>query len=224
MLVLVATPIGNLGDITFRAVETLKQVDLIAAEDTRRTRILTRHYGIATPLTSYHEHNERRKATELLQRLADGEDIALVSDAGTPGISDPGYRLVRMARDRGIPVTALPGPCALVTALSISGLPTDAFVFVGFPPTKGAARRRMLEAFCTEHRTVILYESPYRLVKTLTDIDAILGDPRVACARELTKVFEEVCCGRASELAAHYRAHPPKGECVVLIDRKEGAR
>ena len=167
MLYIVSTPIGNLQDITLRAIETLRSVDLIAAEDTRHSRILTRHHQIDTPLTSYFEHNKIQKAGQLIQRLKDGQSIALITDAGTPGISDPGYHLIRLARAEQIPVTVVPGPCALIAGLSLSGLPCHRFIFEGFLPVKSAARRRKLSELAGEERTVIFYESPHRLLKTL---------------------------------------------------------
>lgn len=223
MLYIVSTPIGNLKDITYRAVEVLNQVDLIAAEDTRHTRILTAHYGITTPLTSYFEHNKLRKAPELVQRLSDGEDIALVSDAGTPGISDPGFHLIRLARDTDIPVTVVPGPTALIAALTLSGFPAHAFAFEGFLPVKSAARRKALQALRGEERTLIFYESPHRVVKALADIVDVMGDPRVAAARELTKKFEEVRAGTASSVLEHFSRIKPKGEFVLLVSQKEGS-
>lgn len=218
MLHIVSTPIGNLTDITFRAVETLKKADLIAAEDTRHTRILTRHYQIDTPLTSYFEHNKIKKADYLLKLLKEGKDIALVTDAGTPGISDPGYHLIKLAKDNGVPVTAVPGPCALIAALSLSGLPAHNFVFEGFLPVKEAARRKKLEALKGGTRTVIFYESPHRILKTLACMRDVLNDPVVVCARELTKKFEEAREARAGELVRHFTETKPKGEFVLLLD------
>lgn len=219
MLYVVSTPIGNLKDITLRAIETLQSVDLIAAEDTRHTGILLKHYGINTPLTSYFEHNERGKAQYLLGLLQAGKTIALVSDAGTPGICDPGYRLIRLARDHQIPMTVIPGATAFTAALTLSGLPSDRFVFEGFLPVKPGARRKKIESIKEEERTVIFYESPHRLLKSLKDIEEILGDPKVTVARELTKTFEDVQTATASELAKFYSSHPLKGELVVLIGR-----
>ncbi len=219
MLYIVSTPIGNLKDITFRAVETLKSVDLIAAEDTRHTRILTQHYGIETPLTSYFEHNEFKKGEYLLGLLKEGKNIALVTDAGTPGISDPGYHLIKLARENHIPMTIIPGPAALIAALSLSGLPCHNFIFEGFLPVKSAARRKKLEQFKSEERTVIFYESPYRILKTLKDIDEVLDNPTVVCVRELTKKFEEVKTASARELVEHFSAKTPRGEFVLLLKR-----
>lgn len=217
MLYLVSTPIGHLKDITFRAVETLKSVDLIAAEDTRHTKILLQHYGIETPLTSYFEHNEFKKGEYLLGLLKEGKKIALVTDAGTPGISDPGYHLVRLARENNIPMTVIPGPAALIAALSLSGLPCHNFIFEGFLPVKSAARRKKLAQFKDEKRTVIFYESPYRILKTLVDMKDVLGDPVVVCARELTKKFEEVKRGPASELIQYFSKAGVRGEFVLLL-------
>jgi 16S rRNA (cytidine1402-2'-O)-methyltransferase len=220
MLFIVSTPIGNLSDITHRAIETLKSVDLIAAEDTRHTKILLDHYGITTPTTSYFEQNEMKKAQYLVGLLKEGKKIALVSDAGTPGISDPGYRIITLAKKEGIPVTVVPGACALIASLCVSGLPTDKFVFEGFLPVKSAARRLRLEGLKSETRTIIFYESPYRVQKTLSDIAAVLNDPEVVVAREITKKFEEVKKGRASEFAAFYSKTRPKGEFVFLLSAR----
>ena len=218
MLYIVSTPIGNLKDITLRAIETLKSVDLIAAEDTRHTKILTDYYGIGTPLTSYFEHNQFKKGDFLLEKLVQGQKIALVTDAGTPGISDPGYHLIRLAREHDIPVTVIPGPTALIAALTLSGLPAHHFVFEGFLPAKSAARRKKLEEFKKETRTVICYESPHRLTKTLKDIKEVLNDPRVVLARELTKKFEELKNAPASELLRYFSQRRPRGEFVLLLN------
>lgn len=220
MLYIVSTPIGNLKDITFRAVETLKSVHVIAAEDTRHTKILLDHYGIKTPTTSYFEHNELKKSDYLLKILKEGKDIALVSDAGTPGISDPGFTLIRLAHEHDIAVTVVPGVSAAVTALTASGLPSHAFIFEGFLPVKPGARRKKLESFKHEPRTVIFYESPYRLLKTLKDIVEVLDNPVVVCARELTKKFEEIKKAPAHELLQHFTSHPPKGEFVILLEKE----
>ena len=222
-LYIVATPIGNLKDITLRALETLKVVAFIACEDTRHTVKLLQHYEIRKPLVSLHDHNERAKTPELVTRLKSGESLALVSDGGTPLISDPGWRLVHEAIEAGVIVTWIPGPTALIGALVLSGLPTDRFVFEGFLPPKSAARRKRLEALKHETRTVVLYESPHRLLKTLADIREVLGDVRVACARELTKMFEEVKRGTASELLAHFERHVPRGEFVLVMSNKRPA-
>jgi len=218
MLYIVSTPIGNLGDISYRAVETLKNVDLIAAEDTRHTRILCRHYDIQTSLTSYFEHNKIKKADHILKYLREGKEIALVTDAGTPGISDPGFHLIRLAKQNDIPITVIPGTTALIAALSLSGLPCHNFIFEGFLPVKSAARRKKLKRFIGEERTLIFYESPHRLIKTLTDIEEILKDARVVCARELTKKFEEIKEGSAGELREYFSQKKPRGEFVRLIN------
>jgi 16S rRNA (cytidine1402-2'-O)-methyltransferase len=217
MLYIVSTPIGNLKDITLRAIETLKSVDLIAAEDTRHTKKLTAAYQIETPLTSYFEHNQLRKTDHLIGLLKEGKKIALVTDAGTPGISDPGYPLIKMARENNIPITVVPGATALIAALTLSGLPAHNFVFEGFLPPKSAARRRKLEGLSGEGRTMIFYESPHRIAKSLRDIAEVLGDPQVTCARELTKKFEEIRQAPAGELAEHFSKTTPRGEFVLLI-------
>ena len=219
MLYIVSTPIGNLKDITYRAVETLKNVSLIAAEDTRHTKILLDHYGIKTPTTSYFEHNESKKSNYILSLFQEGKDIALVSDAGTPGISDPGFTLIRLAQENNIPVTIVPGACAALAALSASGLPSHAFIFDGFLSVKSGARRKKLESYKNEDRTVVFYESPHRLLKTLKDISEVLDNPVVVCARELTKKFEEIKKAPAQELLQHFTSHPPKGEFVLLVRR-----
>lgn len=220
MLYIVSTPIGNLQDITLRALDVLKSVDVIAAEDTRHTKILLDHYQITTPLTSYFEHNEKKKAEYLLGLLKDGKKIALVTDAGTPGISDPGYRLVSFAKENNIALTVVPGPCALIAALSLSALPTDSFVFLGFLPVKSIGRKKKLEEFKDQNRTIIFYESPHRIQKTLEDIAEVLGDWQVVIAREITKKFEEVRRGKAQDLVSHFEKIPPKGEFVVLLHPK----
>ena len=217
MLYIVSTPIGNLKDITLRAIETLKSVDLIAAEDTRHTKILLMHYEIATPLTSFFEHNKIKKADYLVGLLKEGKSVALVSDAGTPGISDPGFNLIRLAQENELHVTVIPGATALIAALSLSGLPMHNFIFEGFLPVKSAARRKKLEALKKEERTVICYESPYRVLSTLEDMKDVLGETMIVCARELTKKFEEVRKGTAEELLQHFSHHKPKGEFVILF-------
>lgn len=223
-LYVVGTPIGNLEDITLRALRVLKEVHAVAAEDTRHTRKLMQHYDIHTPLLSYHEHNERDKAAVLIERLQAGEDLALVVDAGMPAVSDPGFHLVRAAVEAGISVLAVPGPSAVITALVVSGLPPDRFVFEGFLPRKGTERRQALERVAAESRTVVLYEAPHRLLQTLGDLaDAVASRP-VAVCRELTKRYEEVRRGTAAALRDHFRTHPPRGEFVVVIGgRKEPA-
>lgn len=217
LLYVVATPIGNLKDITVRAIETLKAVDLIACEDTRQTGKLLARYEIRRPLTGLHDHNERARTPGLIERLRAGESIALVSDSGTPIISDPGWWLVRQALDAGIPVQHLPGPCAATTALVLSGLPIDRFVFEGFLPAKPGARRKRLETLREETRTVVLYESPHRLRRLLDELLELVGDVPVSASRELTKRFEETRRGRVSELQAHFAQHPPRGEFVVVL-------
>lgn len=221
-LYLVGTPIGNLEDMSMRALRVLREVALIAAEDTRQTRKLLSHFDIHTPLVSYHEHNQRTAGPALIQRLAAGENVALVTDAGMPAISDPGEQLVRLAVEAGIPVIPVPGPTAFVTALVVSGLPTDRFVFEGFLPTKKKERQAALADLKRERRTWILYEAPHRLLNTLQDLDRELGSRRMAAARELTKVFEEVVRGTPRELLAHFQQHPPKGEFVLVVEGAAG--
>ena len=217
-LYLVATPIGNLEDITLRALRILKEVDLVACEDTRHSRKLLNHYGITTALTAYHQHNEEPKAERLVEKLQHGKSIALISDAGTPGISDPGYRIVVACRNAGLPVVAVPGPSAVISALAISGLPTDAFVFAGFLPAKSTPRREALARLRAESRTTLFYEAPHRLGETLAEIVAELGGERmVAVARELTKLHEELVRGTAEEVQQHFAAKEIKGEIVLLI-------
>lgn len=220
-LYIVATPIGNLGDITFRAVETLKAADLIACEDTRRTKILLSKYSITKPLTSYFEHNKLEKGRYLIGLLKEGKNIALVSDAGTPGINDPGFRIIRDAIDEGIAVLALPGPSAVITALVLSGAPTDRFIFEGFLPNKSAARKKRLTGLRSEKRTVIIYESPYRVRAALKDILETLGDIELACIREATKKFEEVRRGKASALLEHFEKAAPRGEFVLVFNPRK---
>jgi 16S rRNA (cytidine1402-2'-O)-methyltransferase len=220
VLSIVATPIGNREDISARALGVLKAVSLIAAEDTRHSKKLLAHYGIGTPLLSVHEYNEREVAGRLVQRLLAGEDIALISDAGTPLISDPGFHLVRVARRAGIRVIPLPGPSALVAALSVSGLPTDRFAFEGFLPAKQAARRQRLQGLAATTATLVFYESSHRILDCLADMSACLGGAREASiARELTKTFETVLTGTLSGLQERLRAdsHQQKGEFVVMV-------
>jgi 16S rRNA (cytidine1402-2'-O)-methyltransferase len=218
-LYLVATPIGNLEDITHRAVKVLGDVDVIACEDTRHTRKLLTHYGIKTRTISYHDHNERERAAELLQELQKGKDVAVVSDAGTPGISDPGFRLVQSAIEEGLRVVPLPGANALISALVASGLPTDEFHFAGFLPSRTAARRARLKSLAGVSATLIFYEAPHRLAATLKDAHEILGDRQAVVARELTKLHEEVARGSLSELTKRYSSEAVRGEIVLLIDR-----
>ncbi len=210
------TPIGNLEDITLRALRILREVQLIAAEDTRTTRKLLDHYQITTPLTSYHEHNKLTKLDRIMAALAAG-DVALVSDAGTPGVSDPGFELIREAIAQGVTVVPLPGPSAVITALVASGLPTDSYTYLGFLPRKPKALREALEALKAERRTLVAYESPNRLTDTLSAVIEVMGDRPVAVARELTKIYEEVRRGAASAIRDHYLAHEPRGEICLVI-------
>lgn len=215
-LYIVSTPIGNLDDISIRAVHILSGADMIAAEDTRTTRILLDHYGIRTPLISYHSYNEARRTPELLSRLRSGASIALVSDAGTPGISDPALRIILAALKAEITVRAIPGPSALLPALIVSGLPADRFAFEGFLPAK-KARRTKLERLRQEGGTIIFFESPHRLLRTLGDIREALGDREIAVARELTKKFEEVVRGSVTTVLEHFLSHPVRGEFVIVV-------
>src|SRR6266508_4340540 len=217
MLYVVATPIGNLSDITLRALEILKSVDLIAAEDTRHSGMLMKHFGIKKPFVSYHEHNEAMRTAELAVRLAEGENIALITDAGTPGLSDPGARLVRECIKRGLSFTIIPGPSSILAALVGSGFSTEKFNFRGFLPIKSGQRERELRGAAGREETTIFFESPYRLAKTLAACVEIMPDRPLCVARELTKKFEEFRRGTASELLAHYQAHPPKGEIVLIV-------
>ena len=225
ILYIVATPIGNLADITQRAIQTLKDVDIIAAEDTRHTHKLLQHYAIDTKTISYHEHNEQQRSVELLARLLAGSDVAIVSDAGTPGINDPGFRLVRLAIENNISVVSVPGPSALVTALVASGLPTGEFFFAGFLPARSGARRTRLVELRDVPGTLVLYEAPHRLRATLKDAAEVLGGVRQAVvARELTKLHEELRRGTLLELAEHYgKSENPRGEIVLLVDRQRDA-
>jgi len=220
-LYLVATPIGNLADITHRALQVLNDVALIACEDTRHTHKLLSHYGITTKTISYHEHNEQQRATDLIERLKQGTNIAVVSDAGTPSISDPGFRLVRAAIENEITIVPVPGPSALITALIAAGLPTDEFFFAGFLPSRTNARRVRLSELQSVPGTLIFYEAPHRLAETLKDAYEILGEREAVVARELTKLHEEIRRGRLSALTADYadRKQDLRGEIVVLIDR-----
>jgi 16S rRNA (cytidine1402-2'-O)-methyltransferase len=220
MLYVVATPIGNLGDITLRAIDVLKSVDVIAAEDTRHSGMLLKHFEIKKPLLSYHEHNEAMRAAQLVERLATGENVALITDAGTPGVSDPGARLIRKCIKRGLPFTIVPGPSSILTALVGSGFSTEKFCFRGFLPIKSGQRERELRATVDCDETTIFFESPYRLIKTLAACADIVPDRQLCVARELTKKFEEFRRGTASELLAHYKSHPPKGEIVLVISSK----
>lgn len=215
-LYIVATPIGNLGDITLRAAETLARCDGVACEDTRVTGKLMKHLGLSKPLWRYDDHSDENARLRLLASMRD-KAVALVSDAGTPLVSDPGYRLVRDARDAGVPITTLPGACAAIAGLTLSGLPNDRFLFAGFLPNKDKARREALEAAAKADATMIFYETAPRLVKSLETIGEVLPGCEIAVARELTKLHEECRTGGAAELAAHYAAHPAKGEIVLLI-------
>jgi len=220
-LYIVATPIGNLEDITLRALKTLKEVDIIACEDTRVTRKLLSKYDIEKPLVSYHEYNEQQKARELISLLESGKNIALVSDSGTPGISDPGYRIVTLASQKGIEVIPVPGPCAAIAALSVSGLPTTRFAFFGFLPKSPKRRKEFLESIMEYPETLVFYESPNRILETLKDIIEILGDRNVSISRELTKVFEESLKGKASSvLETLSQRQSIKGEITVVVEGK----
>ncbi|MEW6578669.1 MAG: 16S rRNA (cytidine(1402)-2'-O)-methyltransferase [Chloroflexota bacterium] len=221
MLYLVATPIGNLGDITLRALETLRAVDLIASEDTRKTGLLLKHFDIHKPQIAFFEHNEERAGPRIIEALHAGQSVALVTNAGTPGISDPGFTLVRDAIAAGIPVTMIPGPTALIMAVVLSGLPAHSFTFRGFPPRKSGPRRRFLAVDQDSPHTLIFYESPYRLVKFLEDALAVYGDRPAAVTNDLTKLFETVHRGRLSELLAFFRQNEPRGEYTVVIVGKE---
>ena len=217
MLFIVATPIGNLGDITLRAVEVLKSADVIAAEDTRHSGLLLKHLEIKKPFISYHQHNEAARTTELVERLGCGENVALITDAGMPGLSDPGVRLIRECIKRELPFTIIPGASSILTALLGSGFSTEKFSFRGFLPVKSGQRERALRAAAERDETAIFFESPYRVTKTLTACIDIMPERQLCVARELTKKFEEFRRGAASELLAHYQAHLPKGEIVLLI-------
>ena len=220
ILYLCATPIGNLEDMTFRAVRTLKEADLIAAEDTRNSIKLLNHFEIRTPMTSYHEYNKIEKGRKLTDLLLEGKNIALITDAGTPGISDPGEELVKMCHEAGVTVTAVPGAAACVTALTISGLPTRRFAFEAFLPSDKKERRDVLEELKDETRTIVLYEAPHRLVKTLEELRETLGDRQVSVCRELTKKHETVYQSTLGEACTYYQSHEPRGECVLVIQAK----
>lgn len=217
-----ATPIGNLGDITVRVLEVLREADLIAAEDTRHSRKLLVHFGISTPLTSYHQHNEKGKAQELVRRLQGGEAIALISDAGMPGISDPGQEVIRLCLEEKVPVDVLPGPNAGITALVLSGLPSEHFLFHGFLPAPQGARKREIEGYAKLPFTQIFYEAPHRLVDTLTNLLEICGEREAVVVRELTKLHQTVHRGQLASLLAEFEATPPRGEiCILLAPYKE---
>ncbi len=222
ILYIVPTPIGNLEDITLRALRVLKQVDVIAAEDTRHTRHLLTHYGIKTALTSYHEHNEREKASSLIERINDGASVALVADAGTPAIADPGFRLVVAAIRAGIQIVPLPGACALSTVLSASGLPTDRFQFEGFLPAKKTERRAMLQALSDGTATIVFYEAPHRLSETLGDLQQIVGERQIVVAREVSKVHEEFIRGTVGEVIGQLAGREVKGEITIVVHGSTG--
>jgi 16S rRNA (cytidine1402-2'-O)-methyltransferase len=216
-LFVVATPIGNLEDLTLRALRVLREVDLVACEDTRRTRALLTHYDVHTPTTSYFEHNKLTKGPQILRQIQDGRSVALVTDAGTPGISDPGMLLVREARAAGIPVVPVPGPSAVAAALSAAGMPADRFVFEGFPPVKPGRRLNRLKALAALETTIVLYESPHRIVATLQAVREAFGDVPVVVARELTKQFEEIVTATPSAHLERLAAAPPRGEFTLVI-------
>ena len=220
-LYLCATPIGNLEDMTFRVIRILKEVDLIAAEDTRNSIKLLNHFEIRTPMTSYHEYNIIEKGRKLVEKLQEGKDVALITDAGTPGISDPGEELVRMCKEAGIAVTSLPGACACITALTLSGMSTRRFAFEAFLPQDKKERRRILDEVCTETRTMIFYEAPHRLVRTLRELKNTLGSHRrITVCRELTKKYETVYSDSLGGAVRYYEEVPPKGECVLVLEGK----
>lgn len=217
MLYVVATPIGNLGDITLRALDVLKSVDVVAAEDTRHSGLLLKHFEIKKPFVSYHEHNEATRTAELVERLARGENVALITDAGTPALSDPGMRLIRECIRCDLPFTVIPGPSSILIALLGSGFSTEKFSFRGFLPVKSGQRERELRIAAENNETTLFFESPYRLVKTLQACSSIMPERQLCIARELTKKFEEFRRGIPAELCAHYEAHPAKGEIVLVV-------
>lgn len=221
VLYIVATPIGNLEDITFRAVRILKEVDLIAAEDTRHTLKLLSHFGISKPLTSYFDHNQRFKAERIISELNSGKSVALVSDAGTPSVSDPGYKLVCSAIEQGIKVVPIPGVSAAIAALSASGLPSDQFSFIGFPPPRHSKRLSFFSKYLNHPGTLIIYEAPHRLLDSLHDLQLIMPERRLVIARELTKIYEEFVSGTADDLISHYAVKQIKGEVVILVSPGE---
>ncbi len=220
MLYIIATPIGNLGDITIRALEVLRDVDIIACEDTRRTRTLVTHYDITKPLVSYYEHNKITKGNYLLRLLKEGKDVALVSDSGTPGISDPGFHIVRLALENDIGVVPLPGASAVTAALCVAGIPADRFIFEGFLPKKTGARKKRLEQLREYSKTVVLYESPYRITRLLQDIKDVFGNVEIAIAREISKRFEEIKKACVDDFLAHFNTVKARGEFVVIINTK----
>ena len=217
MLYVIGTPIGNLGDVTLRGLETLRSADVVAAEDTRHSGILLKHYGIQKPLVSYHEHNEAMRTAQLIERIAANENVALITDAGTPGISDPGARLIRECIKRQLPFTIVPGPSSILTALVGSGFAAENFFFGGFLPTKSGQRARELRLAADRAETSIFFESPFRILKSLAACFEIIPDRQLCVARELTKKFEEFRRGTPRELLTHYEARPPKGEIVLVI-------
>jgi 16S rRNA (cytidine1402-2'-O)-methyltransferase len=221
MLYLVATPIGNLGDISLRALETLRAVDFVASEDTRKTGLLLKHFEIKKPQISFHEYNELKALPKILDLLASGKQVALVTNAGSPAVSDPGFILVRSAVEAGYPITAIPGPTALITALILSGLPVHSFTFRGFPPRKPNARKRFFEVDLASPHTLIFYESPYRLVACLRDALAVYGNRRAAVANDLTKMFEEVFRGTLEECIAHLDGGDLRGEYTIVVASRE---
>jgi 16S rRNA (cytidine1402-2'-O)-methyltransferase len=223
-LYVVSTPIGNMEDITLRALRILKEVDLIAAEDTRRTGLLLKHFSIQASLTSYFEGNELKKREFILAKLKEGKRVALVSDAGTPGISDPGFRLIQLAIENHLPIVPIPGSSAVITALSVSGLPTDAFLFKGFLPHKAKKRREVLKELDERRETLILYESPHRITDTLNDILEVLGDREIVLTRELTKAYEEVLRGKVSEILDQIGGRTLKGEITLVLEGKRRKR
>lgn len=218
MLYLVATPIGNLADISLRALDTLREVDIIASEDTRRTGRLLQHFEIKKKQMAFHEHNEQQMGRKLIDMIQNGQSVAMVTDAGTPGISDPGYTLVQLAIENDVPVTMIPGATAVIMALVLSGLPAHAFTFRGFPPRKSGKRQRFFAVDETSPHTLIFYESPYRISKFLVDALAVYGDRKAAVANELTKLYEAVHRGTLSELITHFETEEPRGEYVIVID------
>ncbi len=220
ILYIVSTPIGNLKDITYRAVEQLENVQLIAAEDTRHSRVLLQHYNITTPTISYFEHNRFTRIPRIIETLQSGSDVAVITDAGTPGVSDPAYKLVRAAIEEGITVEAIPGSSALLTALVSSGLPTDRFLFEGFIPSK-KGRKKRLKAVQHENATLVFFENPKRIQRTLKDIYEVIGDRPAVLARELTKIHEEIIRGTVSELMTYFSQKPPRGECVLMIGKDD---
>jgi 16S rRNA (cytidine1402-2'-O)-methyltransferase len=222
MLYIVSTPIGNLFDITVRASKVLAECSLILAEDTRTSKRLLDHLGINTRMSAYHDFNKEKVTPGLIASLKDGIEIALITDAGTPGVADPAFYLVRAAIAENIAVAPVPGASALLAALVASGLPTDRFIFENFLPNKGTQRRKIFESLKNEPRTVVFYETPHRIVKTLEDIKATLGGVRIVIARELTKIHEEFLRGSAQELLAHFATHPPRGEMVILFNTRVG--